>query len=1440
MPDDFDEIERRFGKAPAAPVADDFDAIEARFATDTAPVSKPADGGLDLGPNRDFDIPLRPMTASGVAPVGTVGPFPGKAPDDPIWNVAAVGAQKTVRNAADAIGRYGGGLVDLANEGMKSVFGVKFDTGEQSRTPVTDLADAVRANLGMKGTNAGTENTLRANGYGGVLDVAGKIGDVTGETLSMMGGGGVVGKGLAKVGVTGPMNTVLSFAGGNIPNDPRHPKTAALNGALAGIGSEFGKALFRPVVSALLDKIGPRAAYIGEGLGAGTGMVAAPSVDDQGAIHNMLAEGDLVGAATLLLTNAIPHAVASPATIRAAADSLRADAAKVAADPVRDEPLDITIWRGRMREAEAEGARLREQAKADAAREAATAPDATPTPGEPIEVTIARGQNRLSAQAAPEAPAAPLEEVIQPKAEEPAPKVETPEDVARELDKPTNAPKRKVGISAEAGFADPSMLTDPLKAAGAAASRGLDWTRGTMAPRIQEMAPTAREEIGNLVSRNSGASTDALGVLIKKGVEKYGIDPARMGAAINEGQLRGVREKFKSQQAEATATIERVRSEIEDARKNLADEASAYAEARVKRADDAARHDQFRAEYVAVKTAERAKDSIGASAKERDAALADAREKYADAVASTKADLPRDAEPGERAAVDDSLKTLRAEYDAVVKEIRQTHETVVREALADVRRAKADAARVDDSALSRVEKEKIRADYEADRIRREGMKKRPMRELYSELAKADTAHWNAMLAESRVQSKIGEGKPFATEAEYDAFLKDPKNKGFIDDVVRYVRKVHERDYRDQQTYASAEDAPIRDTRLGIHSNLIPAGPHGFERYGGEAPAEGVEIPRHSAAGRPSALRVRKSPFAREAMGSGTYSDNIVDILMRPLSAQGANAAKHRLARALVADGVAVAIRPGRGEVAPKEIAGFPAKEVPEFEVAALGGRENRRLYVAEPIYQDIRNITKADATLQSPAVMKAINAISVISTVSDSVAMIGNSTFGLVGKMGTSGKPLDVEIFRKATGLRNLKDVFANLGKRVGRITTLDDAKALFEVAEIGGSRDFSRHRIDDGSINPFAWIGHFSSKLNASARVIMSEAYDRMYPEGNPHRSNAAKAEFINRAMGQYQTPGMDRLTRTLRQWGFSPFVSAGKATASRGLDVVSGNPGVWYRDAGVKMKSAAVANTLATLAGVAGASALGTYLATGSFDKPKGVGHLDVWTGEYDKATGRPLVIPLGRYMAVTTGAQMLGVDALVDNLRQGKTLEVAIDAAAKQAVGRIARLMAGPVPNAAAVVMFGHGATSDMPLAEPAFSGNESQMARNVGAAVDSFAPTWRLLWGMAGGVNKAVGGTDFAPDVSVTKEALKQLSYLANITRPSDSEIESANDRIDWYRGSEAVGYVKRKLSTMDPEDRAAYVESVLPRFSDEFRPTAAKALRGSLAKLRARQVASGGK
>jgi len=396
MPDDVD-IDYEYEKAKAAA------AVAAPKAPVSAP-SSPSEFGLDLGPDRSFDVPLRGIEL----PEGQSGNYITKADED-LAEADALTGQRNASNPEFRKAFETDGRLDPVKTAAHL---------EQIRKAHAEAIPAVPAVATHFGRAVASGTTL---GFwkGGLSEEESALLD---QNRAVQGPAGqIAGTAGMLLAAANPVGPVAGFTRG--AQALKIPTAGAV-----GFGLAQG-----------IEQRSPAAGLEGYGFAAGAGGIGGKIAGENASrLRAALGEAAGVGATATTFEALHGHGVdwlnvaaqmggfgllkalnVSPISPEGKREVIR----EIAATEVRpDTPPEVVAAIGHARLTEAEYAKAAE-------REAAVRPEAEPTPGEPIDVTIERGQNRLSAQAAPEAPAAPREEVIQPKAEEPAPKVETPPPV---------------------------------------------------------------------------------------------------------------------------------------------------------------------------------------------------------------------------------------------------------------------------------------------------------------------------------------------------------------------------------------------------------------------------------------------------------------------------------------------------------------------------------------------------------------------------------------------------------------------------------------------------------------------------------------------------------------------------------------------------------------------------------------------------------------------------------------------------------------------------------------------------------------------------------------------------------------------------------------------------------------------------------------------------
>lgn len=1005
----------------------------------------------------------------------------------------------------------------------------------------------------------------------------------------------------------------------------------------------------------------------------------------------------------------------------------------------------------------------------------------------------------------------------------------TPETVGAELDSPEAARASRPDM-AEAGFADVAGLGDalarPLRAIYEAVNT-------TTAPNITRESPRARDSARALAGTES--TRDAIGMYLKEEVKRRGIDPEKAGAVYVEDNLRGIEDQRIAESRKHEEAARALRAELDDVRRDIADEAADHVDRVTTEATSAADRAKIKASYVLAETQRRAEDSVKAAGDDARKEIEAARKQRDDAKAEVEANRPKNPEPGEAAAIDDMLRVVDENYRAAVDGIKRRARAVRKAADAEVERARADLKRTNTETRHEVETAVMRAEAKAQREKdraersrkyevdpatgKRRLVRRSMDELLRYAARAETDAAQALVDAAKVKSLIGPGQPFATRADYEAARDDPAFKAFTEEVVKPLRARFDKDYRDSQGVADNVDLPTRGRELGVRMNLVHGDqPTMFEGYGGRKAPDDAK-PGGTKAGADGNMRLSKSPFAHRASGQAdSYNTNAVDLLLNSYQRGAENANKHRFFRDLVADGNAVFVK--KGQTPPTEIRGEPAvKSV--VEIPALGGREARSLYVRESMAGEIRRLVLAEKAVEGPAFVRAVNAVSVSSTVGDSFANMGNALGAVFGRQSLGIHPAAETALR----LAGRADVLLKAVKLVKTFATVNRPENLLRIvddATKGGMRDYSRSRAEPGSKNPLAWLSHFAGRLDRSARVMASKAYDRLAANGHiANPSPTSKADFLQKS-GQYQRRAMGAFTRAGIETGLTPFVVAGKARLARGVDTALGNTGI--RDAGMKMRAYGLAQSAASWAGTAGLAYAITYALTGKPPRDE-VPLFTIDTGKNNE-DGSPQFWDLARFVGQSDAMRVFGTRGYIEARRRGLSHELALDSAVEAGQSAWAALVRGPIPNAASIAAFGHPIGGNgRKTTEPAFSSEETEFDNRWGAAIDSIAPTWRLIPAATGGSLAEWANVD----TSFWEEARKQLSYFAVQSGMSAEKIASLPERIEFARGAEAVNWIRKKMYEVPHEKRAEWVDRQLERITDPgTRAFAAKKLRRPLA------------
>jgi hypothetical protein len=246
-----------------------------------------------------------------------------------------------------------------------------------------------------------------------------------------------------------------------------------------------------------------------------------------------------------------------------------------------------------------------------------------------------------------------------------------------------------------------------------------------------------------------------------------------------------------------------------------------------------------------------------------------------------------------------------------------------------------------------------------------------------------------------------------------------------------------------------------------------------------------------------------------------------------------------------------------------------------------------------------------------------------------------------------------------------------------------DNTQQLGELAEIGALRQ--EPPPTKGMIKSVLGIGQPKVNWRAKAiewmdrnvRLVMDDTYQKLAQNGYVENTETARREFVNQA-GQYNKMLQGTWTRALRDYGVSPFITAGKTYTTLGVRNVMLDPGVPATSAlrAGMLRADIAAKWFGTL------TALGTLNYILTIEKGGGVmgrpgvplGRLDTGASDED---GRPITFPFLDFAGFGRGLRVTGLKGAIDASRMGLTMQDAIDASVRDAFNSAISPLAGPAP-------------------------------------------------------------------------------------------------------------------------------------------------------------------
>jgi hypothetical protein len=585
--------------------------------------------------------------------------------------------------------------------------------------------------------------------------------------------------------------------------------------------------------------------------------------------------------------------------------------------------------------------------------------------------------------------------------------------------------------------------------------------------------------------------------------------------------------------------------------------------------------------------------------------------------------------------------------------------------------------------------------------------------------------------------------PFATEADYQAALKDPK---VVEALQRYKTEYaieKENIFRDSQGLDATDPINAFTQIQGLPVRAIP-----LERASTDIKGEGQ--------GNLKNVKLRKNPTSYAAGLDGeNYVTNLRDIIMQDMADSYPLAAKAVAYRTLEAEGHGQWARPGQ------QIEGM--KEVP-FTTPPKGTQKAEKgdvFYISEPLYKEFRRALKVDQTADWVKALAAVNYVPTVASLASSVEAVSHG-INLGGSLLAPGMRLGEVIHNTTERLWNTPAMqkklldLAKMGavKPEGPESGLLTPKWLQEA--VGEKVGKTLLKYDPTRILG-TWLDGFSDVMRAS----LGDAFDRLATKLHVPDTEAAKRDFINSWTGQYEKSAQNGLVAFLRESKIGPFATAASQMTARGVRNLFGDPGVHTTSAASEVQLRA--GQLAKFAAVAAIPFVANYLMWGN---PLGDENTRIGALKISEENGRTKSFDFLQLAGVRRGLTAIGLMPILDSARRGESVGKAEDASVMAVVRALTHPAHGPGVSFLETAATGENYFGKK-IAATAGEG-ESQRLENVKAALKTANPAISAYLGAdapdrevpanekwakaAGGFGFKYSGPSKPPEVNRLYEAL----------------------------------------------------------------------------------------
>lgn len=644
----------------------------------------------------------------------------------------------------------------------------------------------------------------------------------------------------------------------------------------------------------------------------------------------------------------------------------------------------------------------------------------------------------------------------------------------------------------------------------------------------------------------------------------------------------------------------------------------------------------------------------------------------------------------------------------------------------------------------------------------------------------------------------GKGSPFKTEADYQAFLADPKTQQAIATHKAMWEQVIDPMYKQAMGLDPDETLPSRGLQTGARINLNPL--REDEPVGDKV----FTVGRGNLLG---TLR-KKSSFGIQAKGTGTgYGMNYHDVMANTFGKQLEVANKNRFEDALVEARLAKVEAAGQPiEVNGREGQAYPYRRQSITTKDGQSVSVNRNLYVDPRIadeYEIGANVQKnAFARKASTGILSVVSRLNraALAGLTDATVHVSNLASALFTRPSGSGGLIS-DTLLSALGRA---DVPVTIVKGIMKGLKNNDAQ-FKELAEIGAMR--AQH--EPTQIPVLKQMSQAIQWADKTTRLVLDDTFKHLVKSGLVENTETNRREFVNQ-VGQYNKRAQGAFTRFARDSGLAPFVTAGKTFNALGVRTATLSPGV--EATSLPAAAALRGNLAAKWVGAGVLVGALNYMTTGKLTGRDGVPVGGIDTGKTD-SNGRPLYIKAFDILGLGRALRVTGARGALEAKRGGLTNQDALDSATRDIINSAIAPFTGPAVRFAATATglpTAIGAPRQAPVAAP----GESQRLSDVKTALVEANP----IIASVRDANK--------PGGSLLEAAQRQLPrYLPQSGKP-DEMMAKYPQIVEKAQSRAFINDVIGRARKLDPDVRQQFLRDALTRLPESEREKAEQTLQYS--------------